>query len=297
MTSAAFPMRRHPSVQHRTPTAFALAVLMHALLVAGMSLMVRWNTQPAAPVVAELWSAVPPPVEVAPPPPPPPAPAPTPAPPPPPPPPVEPEKKPDIVSEEVKKPKIDPEIEKRRLEEEKRRLEEERRRIEEQKRLEAEKKAAEEKRLAEEKRKAEERKKQELERKLAEQKAAAEREAQRKKDLERLLAQAAAAPGVQSSAGSSRGEADYVARLSAHIKQHIAYSVPDGTSPQVVATFTIEQLPTGEVVRIRLVRSSGLAGYDAAVERAIARASPLPRKPDGTVTPVLTIDFRPVDTK
>lgn len=275
MSTATLPtFRRHPSVQHRTPTAFALAVLMHLALVGGISFMVRWKTQPAAPIVAELWSATPP-VAVAPPPPPPPPPPPAPEvvkPPPEPPAPP-----PDIVTKEVKKapppkepPKVDPEIEKKKLEAEKKKLEE--------KKLEAEKKKIE------------------LEKKRAEEKAAAERETQHRDAIAQMQKQAGS-PGVQAPTGSSRGEADYVARLVAQIRQHISFNVPDGTSPQVTATFTIDQLPTGEVVRVRLVRSSGLPGYDAAVERAINRASPLPRKPDGTVSAVLTVDFRPVETK
>jgi colicin import membrane protein len=277
MSAAALPhgFRRHPSVQHRTPTAFALAVLMHLVLVGGISLMVRWKTQPAAPIVAELWSPTPP-VDVAPPPPPPPPPPEVKVAPPPPPP----APPPDIVTKEVKKapppkeePKVDPEIEKKKLEAEKKKL------------LEAEKKKAEA-----------EKQKLELEKKRAEEKAAAEREALRKKDVDRLLAQAGT-PGVQAPSAGARGEADYIARLVAQIRQHIAFNVPDGTSPQVMATFQIDQLPTGEVVRVRLVRSSGMPGYDAAVERAINRASPLPRKPDGTVSPTMTIDFRPVETK
>ena len=40
------------------PSSFGLALLMHALLFGGMTLAVQCRTQPAAPVVAELWSSL-----------------------------------------------------------------------------------------------------------------------------------------------------------------------------------------------------------------------------------------------
>ncbi|MDZ7653732.1 MAG: hypothetical protein U5L03_14885 [Burkholderiaceae bacterium] len=67
---------RLPQSRDHMPSSFGLALLMHALLFGGMTLAVQWRTQPAAPVVAELWSSLPPQLiavpEVAPPPPPPP---------------------------------------------------------------------------------------------------------------------------------------------------------------------------------------------------------------------------------
>ena len=55
-------------------------------------------------------------------------------------------------------------------------------------------------------------------------------------------------------------------------------------------------LPTGEVLSVKRRKSSGHAGYDAAVERAIYAASPLP-KPDqpGTFRRDLELKFRPKD--
>lgn len=275
MTAAALHRPRLPGEQHNTLPSLALALAMHAMLFGGLSLVVQWRTQPEAPVVAELWGSLPP-IEV---------PAPPPA-PPPPAPKVEPEperRDADIVVEQKKAPpKVEPDANK--IEDEKRRIEEERKRIEnENKRIEAEKK------------------KLEAERKRAEAKLAAEREAQRKADVERLLAQAGSAQGAAQAhtgpAGGARGSAEYAARLVAYIKQFIVFAVPEGTSPQIYAEFEVELLPTGEQARVRLVKPSGLAGYDAAVERAIARADPFPRKPDGTVDRVVTIRFYPVERR
>lgn len=276
MTTAVLHRPRLPGEQHNTLSSFALALAMHALLFGGLSLVVQWRTQPEAPVVAELWGSLPP-IEV---------PAPPPA-PPPPAPKVEPEperRDADIVVKQQKKepPKVEPDTKK--LEEEKRRIEEEKKRIEdEKKRVEAEKK------------------KLEAERRRAEAKLAAEREAQRKAEVERLLAQAGSAQGTPTAqtgpTGGARGSAEYAARLVAYIKQFIVFPVPEGTSPQIYAEFEVELLPTGEQARVRLVKPSGLAGYDAAVERAIARANPFPRKPDGTVDRVVTIRFYPVERR
>lgn len=275
MTAAVLHRPRLPGEQQRTLPSFALALAMHALLVGGLSLVVQWRTQPEAPITAELWGSLPP-LEV---------PAPPPA-PPPPAPKVEPEperRDADIVVEQKKAPpKVEPDAKK--LEEEKRRIEEEKKRIEdENKRAEAEKK------------------KLEAERKRTEAKLAAEREAQRKADVERLLAQAGSAQGAPQTQtgpeGGARGSAEYAARLVAYIKQFIVFPVPEGTSPQIYAEFEVELLPTGEQARVRLVKPSGLAGYDAAVERAIARANPFPRKPDGTVDRVVTIRFYPVERR
>ena len=56
------------------------------------------------------------------------------------------------------------------------------------------------------------------------------------------------------------------------------------------------QLPTGEVMSAKLRKSSGHKAYDAAVERAILKSSPLP-KPDRPeqFQRALEIKFRPLD--
>lgn len=60
------------------------------------------------------------------------------------------------------------------------------------------------------------------------------------------------------------------------------------------AIFDVVQLPTGEVLSVRLRKSSGNKTYDDAVERAILKSSPLPR-PDRPeqFSRVLQLNFRP----
>jgi len=50
-------------------------------------------------------------------------------------------------------------------------------------------------------------------------------------------------------------------------------------------------LPTGEIMSVRLVKSSGVPEFDRAVENGIKKASPLPKKKDGTVERTLDVNF------
>ena len=60
-------------------------------------------------------------------------------------------------------------------------------------------------------------------------------------------------------------------------------------------SFKVEQLPTGEVVSVRKVKSSGIPEFDDAVERSINKSSPLPKKKDGTVERSLSVNFHMKD--
>jgi colicin import membrane protein len=57
------------------------------------------------------------------------------------------------------------------------------------------------------------------------------------------------------------------------------------------ATFRVEQLPTGEILSVRLTKSSGVPQFDEAVERGINKSSPLPPKNDGTVERTIVVNF------
>jgi colicin import membrane protein len=50
-------------------------------------------------------------------------------------------------------------------------------------------------------------------------------------------------------------------------------------------------LPTGEIISVKLVKSSGIAAFDDAVEKGILKSSPLPKKKNGTVERTLEIAF------
>jgi colicin import membrane protein len=110
------------------------------------------------------------------------------------------------------------------------------------------------------------------------------RESQRIKEL--LAKDAASA--------SSKSKADWVDKIRAKIRGNIV--VPPDIQGNPEAQFVVVQLPTGEVLSRKLVKSSGHSAYDEAVERAILKSSPLP-KPDKAelFERELRLTFRPRD--
>jgi colicin import membrane protein len=126
----------------------------------------------------------------------------------------------------------------------------------------------------------------------------AQREAIRQAEADRIaqqMTQDRALTGTPQPGTGTARDSDYRARLVALIKSRIVYAVPEGTPTSVYADVQVELLPTGEVASIRFLKQSELPEYDAAVERAIRRTDPFPRKPDGTVDRTITIRFRPVE--
>ena len=95
-------------------------------------------------------------------------------------------------------------------------------------------------------------------------------------------------------ASAGRIDARYADRVRDKIKPLIILPPDIAGNPEAI--FDVEQLPTGEVIRVKLRTSSGNAAYDDAVDRAIRKASPLPR-PDPPQTPprMLVLRFRPVE--
>ncbi|MGK5076279.1 cell envelope integrity protein TolA [Janthinobacterium sp. ZB1P44] len=320
-----------PRERSRWPS-LGLALAMHLGLLFFLWVGVHWqNTEPVA-VEAEVWdmkvqTAAPPP-EVATEPEP--TPTPTPQPqveqpaPPPPPPVAAPEPKVDLREAEIalerKKAKLKEEKEKaaeqeRRKQEQKER-EEEKRELEKQKQKEKDKAEKLEKekadklekaKLAKEKEKAAEEK---AEKELSEKKAAAEKAAKAKKaaaekaaadklradDMKRLMAQAGnGTTGTAAKATAPRKDSGYVAALTSKIKSNIAYSGSTDVPGNPRAVFKIEQLPTGEIISVRKIKSSGLPAYDSSVENAINKSSPLPKKKDGTVEREIELIFEMKD--
>ena len=77
---------------------------------------------------------------------------------------------------------------------------------------------------------------------------------------------------------------------------HVKNTVPPEMAGNPEAIFDVVQLPTGEIIDAQLKKSSGNRAYDEAVQRAIIKASPLPR-PDSPdlFQRSLTLKFRPRD--
>ncbi len=247
-------------------SAMMLAALVHAGLFFFLWYGVSWENDDPAAIVVEAWdlkvqNAAPPPT---------PRPEPVAEPEPvKPPKPVErepeppPVKAPDIALERIK--------EKRLLEQRKAELA----KLEEQKKKQdlADKKLLEDKKLAEKKLKDQ-----------AKQTAAAEELAIKKireEQMRRITG--AGTTGEAAKSTGPRSDDGYYASIQAKIKPKIQYSVDPGMPGNPRAVYKITQLPTGEVIGYRKVKSSGVPAYDSAVEAAIDDASPLPKRKDGTV--------------
>lgn len=263
--------------------AALLAIGAHVLLVLALSLGVSWRSNDPPGVEAELWAAVPQvaaPRAVEPEPTPPkPAPKPEPAPkaePPPPPP----NRDAEIAREKREQKE---KLEKQRLEDE-RKEEATRKKQQELAKADAEKKKAEDA-----KRDADKQKKAEAER-------VARIEAEREKQLKRIMGEAGAtgAPGSTGTAAQTAGpSASYAGRIKARIMPNIVFT--DEISGNPLASVEVKVAPDGTIVGRRLVKSSGVAAWDEAVLRAIDKTEVLPRDTDGRVPPAMVIDFRPRD--
>jgi colicin import membrane protein len=304
-----------PPEPNRWP-AIGLAVGVHALLLAFLWIGISWQNNTPIAVEAEIWdvttqTAAPPPTPA-------PEPEPEPETPPPQPAPKAALPPPPAVEEpQPKQPDIALEREKKRKEELKRKqAQEERERELEQKRAD-EKKA---KALAEKKeRELEEKKaKAEAEKKEAEQKKKDEAEKKKKEDAEKKKKAAAeqkkldaarademrritGAAGNPTSTGTAekstapRSDKGYSAAITAKVKGNTSYAGSLDEPGNPTATFRVEQLPTGEIISVKKIKSSGVPSFDDAVEKGINKSSPLPKKKDGTVERSLVIEFHMKD--
>lgn len=264
--------------------AFILAVLAHALLLAGLTLGVQWKREaPIYSAEAELWSAVPEeaapklqeePVE-----------------PPAPPQPVAPPEPPV-----VKPPEVDIAIEQEKL------------RIKKQKQIDFDK---QQEKLRQEKLKADQLKKEQTEKLKKEQADKAKKDAldkkkleqenkkledQRQANLKRItgLAGASGAANASGTAQKSSGpSASYAGRIRARIKPNIVFTQDIAGNPGT--EIEVRTAPDGTIVGRRITQSSGVKAWDEAVLNAIDKTEVLPRDTDGRVPATLLINFRPKD--
>jgi colicin import membrane protein len=269
--------------------ALALAVLVHAFLLAALTWGVQWKRESVTVMAqAELWSelpqaAAPQLIEVA------------------------PEPAPVAAQAPVAAPV--PELpsaadialaqEKLRLKQEEQ-LELEKQRLAQlnQERL-LEKKRQQEKR-DKERQAAEDRKKSDLEKQrrqlLQAQEEARRIEAQRDKNLQRIagLAGATGAPAATGKALQSSGlSSSYAGRVSARIKPNIVFT--DDIVGNPLADVEVRAAPNGIILSRKLVKPSGVKAWDDAVLKAVDKTEKLPPDTDGQVPGSLIIGFRPKD--
>lgn len=244
-------MAMNSNTSDKTKARF-LALAMHVLFIVLIVFGVSWQKKPESPVMADLWSNLPPLPQtraVEPPPPapePPPKPVPRVTPPPVPKAEPAPAPKPEIALKKVEKekkaePKVEPKpVPKKREEDPAARAQKE-----------AEAKAHREAREQEKQRELAEREAKAAAEKVAAEKAAAERAAR---------------------AAAARENQKYISGI--HAKVYARVALPPDLQGNPEAEFMVSLLPGGELENVTMRKSSGNAAYDAAIERAIRQAQP-----------------------
>ncbi len=236
-----------------------LALLVHVLLVAALAFSVNWRASSPAVAEAELWAAVPQiaaprAVEIEPP-----KPLPQPVKPPPPIPKAEPEpqKIPDasIAIEKAKREKA----------------------------LELKEKEKED--LAKKKKEAE-----------LERKAEAALVEARERNIKRILGQAEATGSADAKGTALQNKAPsagYAGRVRMKVKPEIVYDI-NSIDGNPLAEVEVRAAADGKIISSKLIKSSGVPGYDEAVLRAIDKTQILPLD-EGRMPSPLIIAFRPRD--
>jgi colicin import membrane protein len=114
------------------------------------------------------------------------------------------------------------------------------------------------------------------------------------RQLRELLAAQKADAARKASAARASALGDYIGRIQAKVRGN--WILPQDLQGNPEAIFHVTQLPTGEVLHIKLLKSSGNPAYDDAVHRAILKSSPLPLPSDKALFDrELKLTFRPRD--
>lgn len=249
--------------------ALALAIAVHLLLLVALFLGVQWKTEEAV-VEVELWSPVPRQATSLPPPPPPPREQPKPAPKP------EPKPEPKVEPKPEPKPVVKPDIAVKKEEKK------------------PEPKKPEPKPEAKPEPKKPEPPKDPFKDLLDQELKQTQRNSQtqtRASQEDRLRAMAAE---EQKAAGRRSAESNWVGKIVSKVRGNMV--LPPNVQGNPEALFEVTLLPTGEVLGVRLKRSSGNPALDAAIERALLKSSPLPKPDDPSVFQrILEIKYRPFD--
>jgi colicin import membrane protein len=142
-----------------------------------------------------------------------------------------------------------------------------------------------------------ERERQERQRKEDLQKQA-EREAQRQRELRNMIGGAEAEirqmRADQATAARARGERAWTDNVRNKIRGNIVLPLNIQGNPE--AEFRVTQLPSGDIINVRISKSSGNSALDDAIERAIRKSSPLPLPDDpGLFQREFNLKYKPFD--
>ncbi len=98
---------------------------------------------------------------------------------------------------------------------------------------------------------------------------------------------------AQAAAARNKAVADYLGRIRGKIRGNIV--LPPDIKGNPEAVFEVTQLPSGEVISVKVKKSSGNPALDTAVERAILKSSPLPKPEQSDLFDrLLNIPYRPI---
>ena len=267
-------------------TALLLAAVVHILLVGALFFSVQWRSQAPTAVAVEVWRSGPAPL---------PAPIikpePLPEPPPPPPPPkVEAKPEPKPLPPKVETPPVKPDI----VVKEEKKKKEEPKKPEPKPPVEVKKEEPKKPEPKKEEPKPERRNfdddiQSELKR-MQQQKAIHDQRARADAEL-RQLGQAQA---EQAARALQRGLDDYTGKIRGKIKGNIV--LPPGIKGNPEGIFDVTQLPTGEIINVKISKSTGNRALDEAIERAIRKSDPLPLPDQPSLFKrELKLKYRPFD--
>lgn len=206
---------------------------------------------------------------------------------------------------EAEKRKRQQELAARRAAEQKKKQAEQKRREQEAARKLAEQKKREQALALKEKAAAEQRAKEKAAQEKAQEKADRQRAEQQRQQEQALAEQLAREQAAQQQKAEQEAkrqaeraavlEADFIEQIRAKVSSLWRY--PPSVRPDQEVSVRIQLVPTGEVIQVQVVRSSGHAALDRSVEQAVMRASPLPVPDDIRLFEQkfrnLTINFRP----
>jgi len=130
--------------------------------------------------------------------------------------------------------------------------------------------------------------------KRAQEELAREQSEFRERQMKEQAAREQAVVARAQAAARERAMAAWVSKIRNKIRSNINLPQDLGGNPEAI--FDVALLPSGEVLTVRMRKSSGHKGYDEAVERAILKSSPLPKpEPASLFERQLELRFRPQD--
>jgi colicin import membrane protein len=98
----------------------------------------------------------------------------------------------------------------------------------------------------------------------------------------------------QAASARNKGLADYQAKIIGKIRGNIVLPPAINGNPESI--FVVTQLPSGEVLSVKLQTPSGNQALDTAIERAILKSSPLPKPDDPNLFQrEISIKYRPLE--